>query len=209
MDEQGWFASVDIEQMLAALVGSSYPDAEPCNWGEGERKKALYVLACLHPVWHMLPSEYAEALEALGEYADGNAAPEILFAKWTAAEEVSSEYSGVLFAIGYDDIGLCCHYLAEMQLVGAGAAEFRQAALLRDIFGNPFRPVAFDPAWRTETVVGIARGIYEDRAFERMPILADALQDAGCEHPDILTHCREPGEHVRGCWVVDLVLGKV
>jgi len=84
----------------------------------------------------------------------------------------------------------------------------RQAALLRDIFGNPFRPVAFDPSWRTETAVGIARGIYEDRAFERMPILADALEEAGCEHPDILSHCREPGEHVRGCWVVDLVLGK-
>ncbi len=80
--------------------------------------------------------------------------------------------------------------------------------LLRDIFGNPFRPVAFDSAWHTETVVGLARGIYEDRAFERMPILADALQDAGCEHPDILAHCREPGVHVRGCWVVDLLLGK-
>ena len=83
-----------------------------------------------------------------------------------------------------------------------------QTRFLRDIFGNPFRLVAIEPAWLTETVVGIARGIYEDRAFERMPILADALQDAGCEHPDILTHCREPGVHVRGCWVVDLVLGK-
>ena len=80
--------------------------------------------------------------------------------------------------------------------------------LLRDIFGNPFRPVAFDPAWRSEAAVGIARGIYDDRAFERMPILADALQEAGCEHSDILAHCREPGVHVRGCWVVDLVLGK-
>jgi len=83
-----------------------------------------------------------------------------------------------------------------------------QCDLIRDIFGNPFRPVAFDPAWRSETAVGIAAGIYEDRAFERMPILADALQEAGCEHADILTHCREPGTHVRGCWVVDLVLGK-
>jgi hypothetical protein len=80
--------------------------------------------------------------------------------------------------------------------------------LLRDIFGNPFRPVAFDPAWRTEAAAGLARGIYEERAFERLPILADALQDAGCEHADILAHCREPGTHVRGCWVVDLVLGK-
>jgi hypothetical protein len=88
------------------------------------------------------------------------------------------------------------------------AEKLLQSQFLRDIFGNPFRPVAFDPAWLTETVVGIARGIYEDRAFERMPILADALQEAGCENADILAHCREPGVHVRGCWVVDLVLGK-
>ena len=82
------------------------------------------------------------------------------------------------------------------------------ANLLRDIFGNPFRPVAVDPAWLTETAVGIARGIYEDRAFERMPILADALQDAGCEDAEVLSHCREPGTHVRGCWVVELMLGR-
>ncbi len=82
------------------------------------------------------------------------------------------------------------------------------AFLIRCFFGNPFRPVVFDPAWRTESAVGLAAGIYEERAFERMPILADALQDAGCEHPDILSHCREPGVHVRGCWVVDLLLGK-
>ena len=88
------------------------------------------------------------------------------------------------------------------------AERFAQANLLRDIFGNPFRPVAFDPAWLTETVVGLATAISDDRAFERMPILADALQEAGCENSDILTHCREPGVHVRGCWVVDLVLGK-
>ena len=83
-----------------------------------------------------------------------------------------------------------------------------QADLLRDIFGNPFRPVAFDPTRRSEAAVEIAAGIYEDRAFERMPILAGALQDAGCDHPDILSHCREPGTHVRGCWAVDLVMGK-
>ena len=83
-----------------------------------------------------------------------------------------------------------------------------QAALLRDIFGNPFRPVTLDPSWLTSTVVLLARGTYEDRAFDRLPILADALQDAGCEHPDLLAHCRGPGPHVRGCWVVDLILGK-
>jgi hypothetical protein len=84
-----------------------------------------------------------------------------------------------------------------------------QVAFLRDIFGNPFRPITVDPAWLTSTVLALAQGIYDDRAFDRMPILADALQDAGCDNDDILTHCRGTGPHVRGCWVVDLVLGKV
>lgn len=81
--------------------------------------------------------------------------------------------------------------------------------LFRDIFSNPFRPVAFDPSWRTSTAVGLAQSMYESRAFDRMPILADALQDAGCTNEDVLSHCRDPKQvHVRGCWVVDLLLGK-
>jgi hypothetical protein len=83
-----------------------------------------------------------------------------------------------------------------------------QAGLLRDIFGNPFRPPTFDPSWRTSTAVGLARSIYAARAFDRLPILADALEEAGCDNPDVLSHCRGDGPHVRGCWVVDLVLGK-
>ena len=72
---------------------------------------------------------------------------------------------------------------------------------------NPFRPVAFDPAWRTDTAVAIARTMYESRNFGAMPILADALQDAGCESAEVLNHCRDPhAAHVRGCWVCDLVL---
>ncbi|WP_246173648.1 hypothetical protein [Limnoglobus roseus] len=83
-----------------------------------------------------------------------------------------------------------------------------QAAILRDIFGDPFRPVTFDSHWQSETAVSLAQAIYDDRAFDRLPILADALQDAGCEDADVLSHCRGDGPHVRGCWVVDLVLGK-
>jgi hypothetical protein len=79
---------------------------------------------------------------------------------------------------------------------------------LRDIFGNPFRPVTFAKSWRTEHTIGLAARMYEDRDFAAVPILADALEEAGCDNADILTHCREPGVHVRGCWVVDLVLGK-
>jgi hypothetical protein len=83
-----------------------------------------------------------------------------------------------------------------------------QARLLRCVFGNPFCPVAFSPSWRTDTAVILARQMYESRAFSAMPILADALQDAGCDSADVLDHCRGPGPHVRGCWVVDLLLGK-
>jgi len=83
----------------------------------------------------------------------------------------------------------------------------RQSEVLRDIFGNPFRPVTFDSAWRTADALGLARGIYDDRAFDRLPILADALEDSGCDSADILDHCRTPGSHARGCWVVDLILG--
>jgi hypothetical protein len=81
-----------------------------------------------------------------------------------------------------------------------------QANLVRDIFGNPFRPVTFDPRWRSSDVVVLAQAIYEEKAFERMPILADALMDAGCEDDRVIAHCRDDGPHVRGCWVVDLVL---
>jgi hypothetical protein len=87
--------------------------------------------------------------------------------------------------------------------------ERRQSAFLRDIFGNPFRPVSFDQRWRTDTALALARQMYESRDFALMPILADALQDVGCEDEAIHTHCRAPNaSHVRGCWVIDLVLGK-
>ncbi len=84
----------------------------------------------------------------------------------------------------------------------------KQVAFLRDIFGDPYNPVTFDTCLRTEAAVGLARGVYESQDFAPMPVLADALEDAGCADPDILAHCRGPGPHARGCWVVDLVLGK-
>ncbi|OAI50770.1 hypothetical protein AYO44_17530 [Planctomycetaceae bacterium SCGC AG-212-F19] len=88
------------------------------------------------------------------------------------------------------------------------AEQATQSRLFRDIMGNPFRGVSIKSAWQTATVTSMAQAIYDDRAFDRMPILADALEDAGCTSADILDHCRQGGEHVRGCWVVDLVLGR-
>ena len=84
-----------------------------------------------------------------------------------------------------------------------------QCHLLRCIFGNPFRPVALDPRWGTETAVALASGIYTDRSFDRLPILADALEDAGCDAVELLAHLRGPGPHARGCWPLDLLLGRV
>jgi hypothetical protein len=83
------------------------------------------------------------------------------------------------------------------------------ADLIRCIFGNPFREAAFDPAWRTSAAVALATQMYESRDFGSMAILADALEDAGCDSDDVIAHCRDPkGCHARGCWVVDRVLGK-
>jgi hypothetical protein len=91
--------------------------------------------------------------------------------------------------------------------------------MLRDLFGNPFRPASLDPDWLTwkdGTIPKMAQTIYEARELpsghldrDRLAILGDALEDAGCSDPEILGHCQGPGPHVRGCWVVDLLLGKV
>jgi hypothetical protein len=74
--------------------------------------------------------------------------------------------------------------------------------------GNPFCPVAIDPSWLTDTVKAVAQTIYQERRFTDMPILADALEEAGCVNQDLLDHCRGQGPHAIGCWAVDLVLAK-
>jgi hypothetical protein len=90
------------------------------------------------------------------------------------------------------------------------AAERRQQSeLLRELLGNPFRPVALDPAWLTwggGTVARIARAIAEEGVFDQTPILADALEEAGCADERILEHLRGPGPHLRGCWALDLIV---
>jgi hypothetical protein len=122
------------------------------------------------------------------------------------AHEVSSQgfYPGVLSRLR--------HAILDLAGAGGGPRKNPTARAMRPVFfehfGNPFRPVTLKPAWRTTTTVQLAQGMYESRDFGAMPILADALQDAGCDSADILDHCRGPGPHIRGCWVVDLVLGK-
>jgi hypothetical protein len=84
----------------------------------------------------------------------------------------------------------------------------RQCELLRDLIGNPFRPPSLDASWRTPQAVALAKKIAQDHAFADMPQLADTLEQAGCKHPEVLQHCRDPKEHARGCWVLDFILAK-
>ena len=86
-----------------------------------------------------------------------------------------------------------------------------QANLVREIWGNPFRPVNIEPgwlAWKDATVAELAQAVYVQHAFDRLPVLADALEEAGCNNVALLKHCRAKGSHSRGCWAVDLLLGK-
>ncbi len=110
-------------------------------------------------------------------------------------------------------------YLAVAALANAGgggsrnqlAEERAQSDILRCIFGAVFHPTTIPSeilTWNNGTVVKLAQGIYDERAFDRLPVLADALEEAGCQDTDILGHCRHPGPHVRGCWVVDLLIGR-
>ncbi len=127
----------------------------------------------------------------------------VVAVRWATADDLGGEL-GYMYA---------CLWAAHSREGDAAvlAALRRYADLLRDVFGNPFHPVAFDPAWRAwnhGTVPAIARRAYDERAFHDLPILADALEDAGCGDADLLAHCRCGGEHVRGCWAVDLLLGK-
>ena len=134
-----------------------------------------------------------------------------------SASEVDYSARGAVFALSTDNIvgaAECAAWSSpqwsspQSSRPQASAKLAFQARILRDIFGNPFRPVVFSPSWRTSTAVALASQMYESRDFSAMPILADALQDAGCDSADVLDHCRGPGPHVRGCWVVDLVLEK-
>jgi hypothetical protein len=124
---------------------------------------------------------------------------------WLAAVPTSNTAvdSAALLAAGHPGIG-------SSTFAKALPVERRaQSDLLRDIFGNPFGPSTVQAAWLTwndRTIPRIARAIYDDRAFDRLVILADALEDAGCSDTAILAHRREPGEHVRGCWLLDLLL---
>jgi hypothetical protein len=195
MTEDQWLAATGPEPVLAFLRGKA-----------SDRK--LRLLGCARCELNN-PGSHGTVVAA--RFADGMATLDELRAVWRVTDnmpwswpERGYEWASVVPAPpdpdrkGLDPNGFD-------RLV---AWRGRFLHLLRDIFGNPFRPVAINPAWRTPTVFTLATGIYAEGAFDRLPILADALQDAGCDSAEVLDHCRGPGPHVRGCWVVDLLLGK-
>jgi hypothetical protein len=220
MTEDEWLACDDPTLTLTALRVPTQQTPLP------ERKSRLFGLACCERIRRLITDpRSSSALEILAKYAEGTATLEELGEVFDPALDVTTE----LMARDYGNLAAFVHAayavsevchpdeLAEAVAGQAASAakcaglldETRfQVALVHDIFGNPLRPVLFSHAWRTDTALSLARMIYDSRDFSPMPILADALQDAGCTNDNVLNHCRGPGPHVRGCWVVDLVLGK-
>jgi hypothetical protein len=216
MSEEDWLSG-DYNRMIR------------CVGPVSERKHRLFNVACCRLVWHLFRREAVrEAILVGEEFADGLADRDQLRAALRtihsarAAEPTHTPQATVLHAAGFvaSDLGtfglfgpvteiatiLTNKTLRVHEFPAAEMAEF--AALLVEFFDNPFRPVKRDPAWVSDSVTALARGIYDDRAFDAMPILADALEDAGCMNGDVLNHCRTGGPHYRGCWVLDLLLEK-
>jgi hypothetical protein len=217
MTENEWLTSADPGSMLQFVRGKTT-----------DRKLWLFVCACYR---HFFSPDFTKefvqveqqmkaarrAMEAAENYADGALGVEALrqFVRPDALPAILEPSNFYHLVVDTDANALSAAQTAgEWGQLVCGHAEdamWIQVWILRDLVGNPFRPIHSIPAWRTwndGAICKIAQAIFEGRYFDRLPILADALEDAGCDNADILAHCRGPNEHVRGCWVVDLILGK-
>jgi hypothetical protein len=206
--ELEWLGCADPQEMVRYLYGKA-----------SERKLRLFGCACCRCVWHLLAEEvFRNAVEVAERFADGAASKKEL-AEAKKVSGVAIERLVVRGVTGSPLRALGAAWSTTCTPVEPAATypicvfrsddhQKQQVSLLRCIFGNPFRPVTLDPAWLIPTVTTLARIVYDDRAFDQMPDLADALEAAGCTHEEILVHSREPRDHARGCWVVDLLLGK-
>jgi hypothetical protein len=217
MTEAEWRASADPHPLLYFLGDRL-----------SLRKRLLFGCACVRPVEGRIVDPLCRrALEEVEAFAEGRTTLEALLAldeafeaAWSGPDKAVSDAelaasllvnAWVDFGDGYGVVEHPIIYVADFAAAASPdpqAAAAAQAAWVRDLAGDPFRPGSFDPAWRTANTLSLARGIYGERAFERLPILADALEDAGCADRAALEHCRGGGPHVRGCWVLDLILGK-
>jgi hypothetical protein len=212
MTQEEWLACAEPRTMLEFLM-----DFLPGK--VSERLLRLFGCACCRRIWHLLDERSRNDVEHAERVAEGLA--RLPRTRRDVFSEAEVAVSGTLATHGFDAARVAAENTALM--VGFDAAlkgmfndytprivaeRAAQSDLLRCIFGNPFRALNAEPAWFTPTVIALAQAIYEERAFDPLPVLADALEEVGCENSDILNHCRQTGEHVRGCWVVDLVLGK-
>ncbi|MCU0703360.1 MAG: hypothetical protein MUF18_05150 [Fimbriiglobus sp.] len=221
MDEKHWLAMTQNAQyMVFTLKSLGHPRTKI-----GQRKLRLFAVGCCRAAWHLLgepclrsavevAERFADDRANKGELADaarrvdeewfaGRLPTADTLAEWSAASFVreSCSPSAHVAAFSMTAISPC-------PLSNEHGGEAVLCDLLRCVFGNPFQKPVFNKKWRTETVKTLATGIYEERAFDRLPILADALEEAGCDDPAMLSHLRGPGPHCRGCWVVDLARGK-
>jgi hypothetical protein len=205
-----WDIGIRIEQWLG------FP-----RYKTSARKLRLFACACCRRVWDRFPDDCRQRIVIGERYADD----EIPFrdveraaAPWGTGAGYDSETGGgpevdASMLPVYSDPTYSALWANEAAWLAKdhGAERRVQSEVLRDIVGNPFRRVRIDHCWivwNSGTLRELAQAIYTDLAFDRLPILADALEDAGCTNADILAHCRGPGPHVRGCWVIDLLLGK-
>jgi hypothetical protein len=204
--------------------------------GKGsDRKLRLFAVACCRRIWHFLEDEGRQAVELAEGYADGVRTPDELMSAYRIADEGADRildrsndteeneraYYAALAALWAADEGkadLDVEYLAmhaahyAARAAGFGLEVFEQDKLLHDILGDerprPARAKLPWLAWQNGMIIHLARGIYEERAFERLPYLADALEEAGCTDEALLEHCHRPNRHVLGCWALDWILGK-
>lgn len=225
--EADWLACCDLDSLCKMLRPRDYGVAIRFS----ERKWRLFGVACVRRVIHAFKDERTRNLvDVVERFADGLLTLEELKHHWGQARNPPNTdtegpnedcppderrarcafQSLVAIPFGSADASRASDSAGWAQVAAdqPSSEEQAQIALLHDVFGNPFRPALASPSWPTTTVVGLAQAIYHDRTFDRMPILGDALEEAGCTNTDILGHCRGPGPHVRGCWVVDLLLGK-
>jgi hypothetical protein len=206
MTQQEWLQATNPTPMLKFLQEKV-----------SDRKLRLFAVACCRRVWHLLTDEISRrAIETAERYADGEATAEELRAAEQAATDVSAEFrqpSDMAMWVASTRPHLSGH---PWQVLFNWAAEdyipkADRVALLHELFHNPFRPITLDLSswtWHDGLLVSMAQRMYDRRDFSDIAVLADALEEAGCQDQDILGHCRSGGEHVRGCWVVDLLLGK-
>ena len=226
MTEAEWLdEKTHPQRMVRHLSDCGYPRSKI-----GRRKLRLFACGCCRVIWDVIPYERLRETVLVAErFADGQVSKAELSAVGAALDgwpgfsgsvgfsTESARAALVAISMSVETIDPRPFHSAFMMtamgqplagVMPAKQAEARLGALLRDVFGNPFRPISLDRSWRTSTVTALARQLYDSRDFSNMPILADALQDAGCDSEEILNHCRQPGEHIRGCWALDLVLGR-